>query len=457
MRERVGRWLGSSSFDEEVAQAAARLKRWEASLRTAHGAASARAALFLLALGVRLYFVLALHPPGDFVFSDMSTYQRIAQNLATRSVGPWDSFAPVGFPVLLMLLGKVRGGYALLGAVQASLGAISVLSAHAIARRVTGSALVASALALILSLYFPLIYYAGFLLSETLFSFALLLAVQLSLRALEARPGLYLGLSGLAWGLAIDTRPNALLALPVVLIVLWRVRPVLSRALPAFALFLCALALPVGAAATFYSHALGRTSLTSSNGGLNFYLNFSEVRGIEYRLSGSDWYYVEPIPNGLSYERVEKTKVPFYEQRFYYRRGFALLCASPRRLLRALDHLAAGTGLGAISYWPGWEQHEGMLRVWNVRFGVLCVIPALFYAAWLAITGQIWPRKDPARCVVVSLLLACLLGLYWFLGDPRLRVPFDPFFLILAGDAASRGLAWFNRSLQSAPSSDQSA
>lgn len=397
--------------------------------------------LFAVGFAVRAFFSLHVHPPARFVSSDMFIYQERARHLLSGTLTHWDSFTPVGFPALLALVQRAGGSYRALAVIQSVLGAAAILPTVAIARRVTGSALIAALSGLILAFYAPLILYTGLLLSETLCSFLLLHALDRSMLAAERRVLGDVALAALLWGLAIVTRPNVSLALPALLFAAVRLRWPWRDATRAALLFGCVLALPIGASAAYYSKAVGSPTLTATNGGLNFYLNFSELRGIEYRTRG-EGYDIYPVPNLLRYERVEHTRVPFYDQAEYYRLGLQELAHHPRRALYALDNLRLGSGMGPITFWPGFAGHEAALRDWSRGFFFWCALPSLIYAAFLVFRARRSPPSEVWRQMLLLVLASCAFGLYAFLGDPRLRVPFDPLFIVFALDGAARLLAW---------------
>jgi hypothetical protein len=73
-----------------------------------------------------------------------------------------------------------------------------------------------------------------------------------------------------------------------------------------------------------------------------------------------------------------------------------------------------------------------MLRTYAYAFFVVGLLPAL---AWLValVFRRARARAQPAALLVAALCLASALPMYLFLGDPRLRVPFDPLWIVLSG------------------------
>src|SRR5688572_581392 len=92
--------------------------------------------VFGAALLVRLVFVCRFHPPGDFVFSDMSVYEQRARNLLSGGANAWDTFTPVGYPALLAAIYALGGSAMTVGVLQALLGAVTAALVATLALRI---------------------------------------------------------------------------------------------------------------------------------------------------------------------------------------------------------------------------------------------------------------------------------------------------------------------------------
>lgn len=387
--------------------------------------------VFLLAAGIRLWFNLVVHPPGDFIESDMWVYDLRAKNLLAGTLGPWDSFTPRGYPALLAAVYALEGEpYRNVAILQAFFGAGIAVLAFGIGRRLFGSNLLSATAALLVSAHLPLVLYGGFLLSEIPFAFFLLLSLYLFFRA-EASGAWLSWLGGcLSFSAAVLIRPNLLPALPLVGIwVMWRMGlPGLRRAL--------ALALVVGAFAGFVSRQnaklVGESAGLATNGGLNFYLAFREVRGVAYE-EGGFVHQIVPIPNLIRYREVERVPEPFYRESYFYREGLRQLREKPSLLAKTFGHLVEGAGLGRQDFWPGWEGRGALLRAYGPVFFLVVILPALVFF-FLRLRRE---TRAPLL-LVAAYLTSALLTLGLFLGDPRMRVPFDPLLILLAVGAFDR-------------------
>lgn len=179
-----------------------------------------RPLLIALALGlvVRTLFI-SLHDRP--LISDEREYDQLAFNLSGHSTYAYDggptAYRPVGYPAIIGSLYFVAGHHPI--AVKFLQGFLDVLTAFLIYMiLVTRSPRGAAAGALLWCLFPPAVFYANFLMSETIFTFLLMLATALLVRDTPASPGRLLSL-GITIGLLALMKPAAalLLLVPVAL------------------------------------------------------------------------------------------------------------------------------------------------------------------------------------------------------------------------------------------------
>ena len=176
--------------------------------------------LIALALGlvVRTLFI-SLHDRP--LISDEREYDQLAFNLASRATYAYDeaptAYRPVGYPAIVGALYVVAGHHPL--AAKFFQGFLDVLTAFLIylilVARSPRSAVIG---ALLWSVFPPAVFYANFLMSETIFTLLLMLAITILVRNTQARPGLLLSL-GITIGLLALMKPGAalLVLVPVAL------------------------------------------------------------------------------------------------------------------------------------------------------------------------------------------------------------------------------------------------
>jgi hypothetical protein len=421
--------------------------------------------LFGAALLVRLVLVLFVHPPGQFVYSDMQSYDSVAFELLAGHGSPWQAFRPVGYSMFLALVYRLSdGSRTLVGVLQALMSAALVPWSAQLARAAGAGRVTAVWVALLIATSVPLIFYSTVLLTEVPTTFFLVLSLKQAIA--PGWRGRWRWLKpGLALGVAAAMRPNLLLLVPVLLAYLafgreglragraWfgsRADPrasMLSRAsLVAAMLAMLGCALPLGLVCSYNSLALRRLAGPAANGGLNFYLNFADVRSVHYN-GPYGGYWISPVPNGLRFTRDEPTDVPFFNDAHYYRAGVAFVREHPEALWRALDNFREASGLGIQLYWPNWPGFELAFRRYAHFFFAVVLAPALAYLVHVGV--ELLRRR--AHPVVLLLAGCCVMGtlpMYFFLGDPRVRVPFDLIWVVLSGLAIQSGLGLLRERLR---------
>jgi 4-amino-4-deoxy-L-arabinose transferase-like glycosyltransferase len=387
---------------------------------------AATLALFVIALAPRAWFVLEDHPPDHYLAVDMAQYLDRAHRLLTTPLGPQDAFLPVGYPAFIAgILGSTGGSLAAVAWANILLSAATVAVAFRIALRLlpVDLALVA---ALAVAFCPPLVFYAGFVLPETLFTFLVTAFLAALLEAAES-PGYRWGLvAGALLGAATAVHPNAFLLLPLVAAIA-RIRSIPRPFLRSVAIGAGPLLLGF---ALFNSYASGRPALTSTNGGINFFMARSDHVAVRCRadplLEG-----ISPRPNASRGGSILTVPVHTYDESYFYRRGLEFLWHEPGvNLKNAAENVENGIGLGRLGYWPGSTQHARVL--WDSRVGAfwLAVLPVA-----VSILGSLFWRRDRqshALSLLRASLVVPLVTLVLFLGAPRTRVPFDPVILVLA-------------------------
>jgi len=174
--------------------------------------------LFAVALLLRAGYVAIAAGTAAQPSSDSLEYDTVAWNLANGAgfsldgaAGPYPTaFVPPVVPWITSLLYRT-GGHHFFAALllQALIGALVPLLVLSLGSATFGGG-VARLAAWLAALHPLLVFFSGYLLTETTFTAALLLALVASVAWLKTpRPGRALGV-GLLWGLAALTRPTAL-------------------------------------------------------------------------------------------------------------------------------------------------------------------------------------------------------------------------------------------------------
>jgi len=179
-------------------------------------------AMLAVGLALRLGYALLVHGSHPEPSSDSVTYDTIAWNLArgmgfqlAGSSGLYPTaFSPPGLPFVLSLLYRTVG-HSFLAAVvlMCVLGALVPAAARALGRAMFGPA-VGRIAGWLVALDPLLVFFSGYVMTESLFTLLLLVALVVSVSWLKRPSGARALGAGLLWGAATLTRPVAL-PLPV--------------------------------------------------------------------------------------------------------------------------------------------------------------------------------------------------------------------------------------------------
>lgn len=421
--------------------------------------------LTALALLTRLVWVLLIHPPGQYVFSDMGMYVKRATDLAVN--GPregvrdlaWQAY---GTHYLLSVPFKLFGAGAPFRAAAVLwglLGAAAVPLTYLLACRVLPTARLAKIAGIAALLWYPNLSTTGFFLSETPFLCAQLLAVYWLVRVLQE--GVRAWPAGLAAGLTFMLRPQSALFF-VLVFGLWLVN---AKRLPWVRLKqLFGVAIPLLLALAFsvwrYHSHTGRWDGIAENANMNLTAGRCHNIVTQAFRSKADLKKSEAKNNTGDGRRVSLPGYRSLRQTFPDGHPLGLNPAMGSDTIRFVGYIGdpwihrdlraecyRRTGLlGQLQYslmnlslqwfvgrqWPdNSKNHEYFLpvaEVYRYFFIAVLLVPSclgvgLGLARW---------RRAPAAAMVALCLLTSMLLAAVFFGDVRLRTPYDPYAIILA-------------------------
>jgi 4-amino-4-deoxy-L-arabinose transferase-like glycosyltransferase len=402
--------------------------------------------LVVAAIAARLVYAYWVHAPGQTVVSDMGAYHQQARHLLAGTLGPSDTFFPMGYPALIAAAYHLSpAGLRVMAAVQACAGGLTCLLAFLVARRFDLTFKGGLAAAATVAVYPPFIFYGSLLLTESISPLLVTLTIYLLLRTIETPRWWWAAALGLTFATASVVRTNILPFAPVIALCLvigvggWR-----RATAPASVALVAALPLLL-VTSSLNSSLVGRWSGPSTNGGLNFFMMQAEVAQIQYYDSP-----IRPIRNVLKYKGVFEAPTPFYDEPYFYREGLRLVRAAPwRAVMRAVDGLRETAGLGQQTFWPpldwrmppGWRR-DGYLALrtaldFTARAFLLLLLPPVLVIARLAVRRTLFEPRNVAWLATAGAVAVMLLTSVLFLADPRMHVPYDPL-LLVATVAAGR-------------------
>jgi 4-amino-4-deoxy-L-arabinose transferase-like glycosyltransferase len=399
-------------------------------------------AMFACALALRLAYVLVAAGLTAQPYSDALEYDQVAWNLARGAgfrLGEGAAAYPTAFvppllPWLVSLAYRIAGHqYFAALLLQCVAGAIVPLLVYSLGSSLFGGT--AGRLSGVLAAIHPLlIFFSGYLLTETVFSLALLAALVVSAEWLKTpRPGRALG-AGLLWGVAALARPPALL-LPA-LVAAWAWRP-LGLALSAgdrrrqAALLFAGAALVVGpwtVRNAVVMHAF--VPVTTGAGRALLDSNNPEVWGDPARRGGAG-AALDHEPYASEFRELSEVEADALARQ----RALEFLAAHraewPSMALAKLGRFwrvtAEGGGTG------NWQREGSPLEALRRRVDPLLIwsLIVLPLAAWglarSARGARRWFQILPALVIGYFTL-----GSVVFWGSLRLRLPIEPLVVLLA-------------------------
>jgi 4-amino-4-deoxy-L-arabinose transferase-like glycosyltransferase len=430
----------SAPADKGAARAVgARPRVWDRS-DTRNALAVFGAALFLRL--VFFFFNRHNNPLFDYPIMDAKYHLEWAQKiLAGDFWGDEVFFRAPFYPYVLAFLYKIGGakiGFVVL--CQHVMGSLSAVLVYVLASRFFAGG-VSLAAGLLTAFYWPLVYFEGDLLFETLFVFLTLGFLVTFVIAAERRSAALLAVSGAVLGLAAITRPPILILLPVLPLVLGFSAATRGRPGPARREWIRSTAIVVAGALLFIipvtvrNYAVGRDFVgIASQGGVNFYIgNNPQSDGRTAIVPGTRWDWWGGYEDSI---RMAETAMgrklkPSEVSDYYFRKGMEFVLTDPAKsvpLLAKKLYLfwAAGERSNNKYIYFFWHQ-SGMGKV---------PLPGFWFVGPLALLGGVllWPRRRELS-LLYWFVAAYTLAIVAFFVNDRFRVPVVPVLAVFAGYA----------------------
>jgi 4-amino-4-deoxy-L-arabinose transferase-like glycosyltransferase len=375
-------------------------------------------------------WVLVVHPPFDYAYSDMGGYVGRAMRLVeTGALERYDAFYPPGTHLLLAAVFEVFGpddvGLWAGAVVWALLSAAAPFLMWRLARLLLTPA--AASLTAVFTAAWPLhATSAGYFLSETpslAFLLAALWAGYAALRAQGRRALLFAGAAGLLGGAAVTMRPQFLLNL-VLLGAAW----LLVRRARLLIPFAAGCAVLIGGAVLHNSLAAGKPTGISENSGLTFFIGQCEVHTVR---AAQGRQFGPPPANQQGRGRIyDFPNHEVWDQGFFFRKGLECVredgWSHARLLARSIPDL-----LWTSIIWPQVNDRtiRGFVNVTNVLFALL--LPLILVGTALIVRDRRRAGEPSGELVLALHLSTVLVTGFVFFGDPRFRMPYDFFALAL--------------------------
>lgn len=420
--------------------------------------------VFALALVVRLVWNLAVHPPSDYLYSDMGGYAERANRMIDKpwKPAPYLTLFPYGTHVFIYVVKILfgRDNRAALGVAFAMLGALAVAFTYATMERLSASRGARVFAGAVLVLYYPWISLGGYTLSETPFTFCLAGAALFGLRVVDRGRALDAWIFGAFLALGAAVRPQILVSL-----VFFALHMALRKsAYKRFSWGLLAraivpVALVLGASSIRTHWHTGKLGLVSTNGPLNFAFGRCHAVSISSRARDGSGFFGPPSLGALhAFERKYPALTPIgldpifgpsvtYNGRMWEAEptyALARACVQKSGLARQLKYAFTHVILlwGYNTIWPDQGQKPKFRIPMGIASGAhnLVILPPAALALVLAF------RRRRARDMALALhVWALVVMAVAYFGDTRYRAPYDGVLIVLAASRLAPFVGWVMR------------
>ncbi|HEU0186903.1 MAG TPA: hypothetical protein VFR06_03300 [Gallionellaceae bacterium] len=397
---------------------------------------------------VRIKYGLIDHPARHFVVSDAANMLEGMNRMVSGAQSIWDTVWPPGEMAFTALMSRFDATLTSAELVQTGLSLVLPWLVADVARQVSTRRGFWFGLAAA-SLHIGFLHYIGFFLSESLFQAVTVLAIWLTTTALSSlnahgasRNRVWaLGLSaGIAWGLAVLFRPNAL----PILLALCTGLALLSYKIRGRGFFGMACAALTGAilviapAAERCSSLSGKFCPVSSNFAMNVALGQAgEHAGLIFETPDHTDISVWMPPALLDHGYVDMDRVP---ASIFDTNGVLLwvrdrVLHDPMTALRNVLHNATDTfNVHTWPYYYGtWPRSVFSIGAW--AFVLLVIMPGAWGITRVARNLVLKPAEEPAAFVAIIGVFAVFGLAAISLGEARYRYPFDIWWIALAARA----------------------
>jgi 4-amino-4-deoxy-L-arabinose transferase-like glycosyltransferase len=364
--------------------------------------------IFIVAAAVRIFYLASISQPP--LENDAKEYDRLGVMLAegkgyvTESGKP-TAYRPPVYPLFLAAIYHTAGhDLRWVRLVQALIGAGICVLVYSTAIELFDES-IAKLSAVSASLYPPLIVDISPILSETLFSFLMLLAVRLIISRNQLHHPL---LSGMVFGLALLTRPILVFFMPFLF--LWLVRRDRAEKFKDLAVVIVGIAIILApwTARNFYK--------------LNAFVPLSNVGGVTLYNS-----YVIP-QEGFGYNSLEGLDIAYFnlldetaQSKFLVKKTIARIAQNPSDAMQ----LAAVKILLFFYPFDGYWYPVSFGSRYNLFWGIVFSFAIIGIAC-------VRESNDINIKLVYFLLGSFLLGIVTFYGSPRFRIPIEPLLICFA-------------------------
>lgn len=349
----------------------------------------------------------------------------------------WGSFYIIlaGFYKLIDGLGFSSTRITIFALFQAILGCLSVYIFFLLAKKLFSQKIAVFG-SIIFALYYPLIYLHTLILSESVYTFLLLLFAYTVIRdKFKAKHHILIGLLA---GLLVITRPIFLAFIPF--FALWYIFRIFGKRKKDLYLMILALLIFIEIifSTAIINYIIGKQKQFSFGGNMavNMVMNWCKIKKLQYRLTTGEKHWFSPPAYWNSPNLKERTtNISFYDQKYYLQTAFNCLSQNPKYLVENFGNIIRlyNSIFYPEIYPPVW--HKYFISFWK---GISVVFTLLFF-----IFPLLFSKKEKKYYwFFFFLLISLYLAVYAANpGEERYLVPY--FFILVLYAIPSAGRCYY--------------
>lgn len=396
---------------------------------------------FAVGLIIRILFLqqISVLPYFDSPIIDAKQYDDFARLLVKGDLAPLKSFyqAPL-YSYFIAAIYKVFGvERSIVHIIHILIGAVNILLIYFLAKKIFDSriALVSS---FITAFYGTFIFFEGDFFRENLLVSIFILLFLTTYWSMKtgaksnslAHASKWL-ITGIVFALTVLTRENSLVFLPLFLYIIWASKARIKKSILFTICFILPLSFFLYWMAKYNYEAEGKWSLTSSQGGLNFYTGNNPDLNNVILQPGIEWEKISSLPLQQAdiYNSIEASN-------WYYKKAFGFIFTHPfewtKMMLKKFYLFWAGYEIIPNEDINLYRQASPILKVlfwrwgtFNFPFSIIC--PFAFLGMLFIIK-----QKDKERTLFLYFILLYMFSIVIFHVRSRYRLPVVPIFIILA-------------------------
>ncbi len=398
---------------------------------------------YLIGILWRYYHIFISHRATDYLYSDMQLYVERARNFINPSYTDniADTIYPPGMHMLLGTMYAVASSWDPALWLQFIISCIIPLLIAGLGYALYGPR-VASLALIFSSLYFTFIDYAGFFLAENPYLFSVCSALLLLVLALRARASLWRIIAALLGGamVAISAAFKEAIVVPAALIGLFllylawrnRSRPILVVVIVSSLSTLAVIA-PFSYRCTTLSE--GAFCVTSNSGALTMleghHGEYVKVWYHDHARNLHFWFGPPPFAK-RGYTGELHFDFGAYDAKANRAAAWAWIKEHPWQAFLLSTQNVFQLFVGPTP-WPSSDTADKHLATFAQElFLVIVLLPALVFV-WCHWRGLVRLQEGYWADILVLLpVLGLMMAVFLSLGDPRYRIPFDGFLMIIA-------------------------